>query len=224
VVKHMTDMPLPEDDYFQTIENLFERLRGVDQVLVDPAVTTVRLVTNPEKVVLKETQRAFMYFYLHKMNIDAVIINRVLPTELADGYFKDWIKDQQQRLQQAHDFFNPIPIFSVNLFSGEAIGYDHLKRLADQIYGSKNPLERFYTEEPYNLNKVNGHYHLKLKLPFITKKDVELNKLFDELIIRIGSFKRHILLPKQVAAFDAANARVEGQHLNIIFKGESHGQ
>ena len=224
VVKRMTDMPLPEDDYFQTIENLFERLRGVDQVLVDPAVTTVRLVTNPEKVVLKETQRAFMYFYLHKMNIDAVIINRVLPTELADGYFKDWIKDQQQRLQQAHDFFNPIPIFSVNLFSGEAIGYDHLKRLADQIYGSKNPLERFYTEEPYNLNKVNGHYHLKLKLPFITKKDVELNKLFDELIIRIGSFKRHILLPKQVAAFDAANARVEGQHLNIIFKGESHGQ
>ena len=94
VVKRMTDMPLPDDDYFQSIENLFERLRGVDEILVDPAVTTVRLVTNPEKVVLKETQRAFMYFYLHKMNIDAVIINRVLPSELKDGYFKDWITGQ----------------------------------------------------------------------------------------------------------------------------------
>ena len=222
VVKRVTDMQLPEDDYFQSIEHLFERLRGVDKILVDPKVTTVRLVTNPEKVVLKETQRAFMYFYLHKMNIDAVVVNRVLPTELADGYFKDWIKDQQQRLQQAHDYFNPIPIFAVNLFNGEALGYDHLKQLGNQIYGQKNPLERFYTEEPYNLAKVNGHYHLKLKLPFISKADVELNKLYDELIVRIGSFKRHILLPKQVAAYETVNAKLDGDHLNVIFEGESH--
>jgi hypothetical protein len=148
VVKHMTDMPLPEDGYFQSIENLFERLRGVD----------------------------------------------------------------------------PIPIFPVNLFNGEASGYEHLKRLGDQIYGPQNPLERFYSEEPFNLNKINGHYHLKLKLPFVTKNDIELNKLFDELIVRIGSFKRHIMLPKQVAAFDAVNARVDGQHLNIIFEGGSHDQ
>ena len=224
VVKRVTDLPLPEDDYFQSIESLFERLRGVDQILVDPAITTVRLITNPEKVVLKETQRAFMYFYLHNMNIDAVIINRVLPAELEEGYFKDWIKGQQQRLEQAQDFFNPIPIFTVNLFNDEAIGYDYLKKLADQIYGSKNPLERFYTDEPYKLDKVNSHYRLKLKLPFITKKDVELNKMYDELIVRIGSFKRHILLPKQVAACEAIKAKLEGQHLNIIFKGEKHDQ
>jgi arsenite-transporting ATPase len=90
--------------------------------------------------------------------------------------------------------------------------------LADQIYGSKNPLKRFYTDEPYQLDKANGHYRLKLKLPFITKKDVELNKMYDELIVRIGSFKRHILLPKQVAAREAVNAKLEGQHLNITFK------
>ncbi len=218
VVKRVTDLSLPEDDYFQSIENLFERLRGVDQILVDPAVTTVRLITNPEKVVLKETQRAFMYFYLHKMNIDAVIINRVLPAELEDDYFKDWIKGQQRRLEQTRDYFNPIPIFTVNLFNDEAIGYDYLKRLADLIYGRKNPLERFYTDEPYKLDKVNSHYRLKLKLPFITKKDVELNKMYDELIVRIGSYKRHILLPKQVAAREAVKAKLEGQHLNITFK------
>jgi arsenite-transporting ATPase len=92
--------------------------------------------------------------------------------------------------------------------------------LADQVYGSKNPLERFYTDEPYQLDKANGRYRLKLKLPFITKKDVELNKIYDELIIRIGSFKRHILLPKQVAAHEALKAKLEGQHLNITFEEE----
>ena len=78
------------------------------------------------------------------------------------------------------------------------------------------------TEEPYNLTKVNGHYHLKLKLPFISKTDVELNKLYDELIVRIGSFKRHILLPKQVAAYETVNAKLDRDHLNVIFEGESH--
>ena len=224
VAKRMVDVPLPDDNYFQAIENLFDRLQGVDQVLMDPEVTTVRLVTNPEKVVLKETQRAFMYFSLYKMSIDAVIMNRILPEGIHDAYFKGWIEGQQQRMQQAEDFFKPIPIFPVNLFRGEAIGYENLKLLADQIYGRKNPTTRFFKEKPYNLSKANGHYHLKMKLPFITKKDVELNKFSDELVIRIGGYKRHILLPRQVASYDSIKAKLDDQFLSIIFEGEQNAK
>jgi arsenite-transporting ATPase len=222
VARRVVDFPLPDDDYFNAIEVLFNRLKGVDQILMDPEITTVRLVSNPEKVVLKETQRAFMYFCLYKMNIDAVIMNRILPEKITDDYFKDWMKGQKHHLEQAHEFFNPIPIFAVNLFDGEVLGYDNLKRLADQIYGKHNPLERFYKEEPYRIDKVNGHYHLTLKLPFISKKDVELNKSFDELIVRIGSQKRHILLPRHVAAYNVINAKLDNHYLNIIFEGEDH--
>jgi arsenite-transporting ATPase len=224
IAKRIVDVPLPDDDYFQAIENLFERLKGVDQVLMDPKVTTVRLVTNPEKVVLKETQRAFMYFSLYKMSIDAVIMNRILPEGISDAYFKGWIEGQRQSLEQAKDFFKPIPIFPVHLFSGEAIGYDNLKRLADQIYGQKNPVTRFFKERPYNLSKKNGRYHLSLKLPFVTKDDVELNKFSDELIIRIGGYKRHILLPRQVASYDSVKAKLDDQYLNIVFEGEQNGK
>jgi len=224
IAKRIVDVPLPDDDYFQAIENLFERLKGVDQVLMDPEVTTVRLVTNPEKVVLKETQRAFMYFSLYKMSIDAVIMNRILPEGIKDAYFKGWIEGQKQRLAQAEDFFKPIPIFPVNLFRGEAIGYKNLKRLADQIYGQKDPVKRFFKEKAYNLDKKNGRYHLTLKLPFITKDDVELNKYSDELIIRIGAYKRHILLPRQVASYDSIKAKLDGQFLNITFEGEKNGK
>ena len=222
VARRIVDVPLPDDDYFQAIEDLFNRLKGVDRILMDPAVTTVRLVTNPEKVVLKETQRAFMYFSLYKMSIDAVIMNRILPDGIHDAYFKDWIQGQHERLKQAEDFFKPIPIFQVNQFSGEAIGYDNLKRLADQIYGKKNPVQRFFKEKPYSLEKVNGHYHLKLKLPFVSKKDVELNRFSDELIIRIGGYKRHILLPRQMASYGTVKAKMEDSHLNVVFEGEQN--
>ena len=224
VAKRVTDIPLPGDDYFQAIQDLFERLKGVDQVLVDPEITSVRLVTNPEKVVLKETQRAFMYFCLYKMNIDAIVMNRILPDTVTDSYFSDWLKGQQRNFAEAAEFFNPVPIFPVNLFSGEIVGFDDLQELAGQIYADRNPLERFYTEEPYQLIKENNNYHLKLKLPFISKKDVELSKLYEELVIRIGGFKRHILLPRQVASLNSVTAKMEGEYLNVVFEGEEYAR
>jgi arsenite-transporting ATPase len=222
IAKRVVDIPLPDDDYFQAIEDLFVKLRGVDQILVDPEVTTVRLVTNPEKVVLKETQRAFMYFCLYKMSIDAIVMNRMLPDNIKDDYFKGWIQGQQYHLGEAKEFFSPVPIFPVDLFTGEVIGYNDLKQLADQIYKDANPLERFLKDEPYRLVKQNKDYKLILKLPFISKKDVVLNKLHEELIIRIGGFKRHIMLPRQVASLNAVKAKLEGEYLNVTFKGDEN--
>jgi arsenite/tail-anchored protein-transporting ATPase len=218
IAKRLYDVPLPGEDYFDAIESLFQRLQGVDEILVDPKTTTVRLVTNPEKIVLKETQRAFMYFSLYKMSIDAIIMNRILPESIHDGYFEDWRERQGEYIRQAEAYFSPIPLFPVNLFRGEILGKESLALLADQIYGDRDPLERFFDGQPYSLVKVNGRYQLKIKLPFIEKKDVDLNKVSDELIIRIGGFKRHILLPRQVASSTSVSAKLDGADLSIAFE------
>ena len=218
LAKRLYDVPLPGEDYFDAIEFLFESLRGVDEILVDPEITTVRLITNPEKIVLKETQRAFMYFSLYKMSIDAIIMNRVLPDSIRETYFKDWRKSQKDYIKKAETYFSPIPLFPVNLFRGEVLGFDSLKALADQIYRDKNPLERFFDGEPYSFVKVNGKYQLRVKLPFIGKGDVDLNKISDELIIRVGSFKRHIMLPRQVAASNSVKAKLDGEYLSVHFE------
>ncbi len=218
LAKRLYDVPLPGEDYFDAIEFLFERLRGVDEILVDPEITTVRLITNPEKIVLKETQRALMYFSLYKMSIDAIIMNRILPDSVNEKYFKDWRKSQKDYIKKAETYFSPIPLFPVNLFRGEVLGFDSLKALADQIYRDRNPLERFYDGEPYSFVKVNGKYQLRVKLPFIGKGDVELNKISDELIIRVGSFKRHVMLPRQVAASNSVKAKLEGEYLSVHFE------
>ncbi|MGE5838974.1 MAG: ArsA family ATPase [Deltaproteobacteria bacterium] len=223
VAKRIYNVPIPGDEYFNAIEYLFERLSGVDQIMTDPEVTSVRLVANPEKIVIKETQRAFMYFSLYRMNIDAIVMNRVLPPKIKDSYFQAWRESQKQYLEIAKDYFNPIPIFPVNLFRNEVLGHDRLKTLADQIYGQRNPLEIFFIGQPYDLSKKEGVYCLKLKLPFAGKDAVELNKVSDELIVRVGSFKKHILLPRHVAASKSVKARMEDEVLNICFEGEDHG-
>jgi len=221
VAKMVYDVPLPNDDYFQAIDSLFKRLRGVEQILVDPEITSVRLVTNPEKIVIKETQRAFMYFSLYKMNIDGIIMNRILPGDIKDSYFDDWRKSQERYLKKAEEYFSPIPIFPVNLFKGEVLGYESLKSLADQIYQGKDPTERFYDGMPYDLIKEDGSYLLKINLPFVEKTNVELTRSSDELVVRVGSHKRHILLPRQVAASELVKARIEHDNLNIYFQGDT---
>jgi len=127
-------------------------------------------------------------------------------------------------MEMAEQYFSPIPIFPVNLFRSEVLGYDSLKILAAQVYGRKDPLRRFFRGEPYNLSKENGEYRLTMKLPFLMKEEVELNRISDELIVRVGSFKRHVLLPSQMAASRSVNASMEGEFLHINFKGEDHGQ
>jgi arsenite/tail-anchored protein-transporting ATPase len=217
VAKRFMDVPLPGEDYFDAIERLFEKLRGVDALLTDPEKTTVRLVTNPEKIVLRETQRAFMYFSLYKMNIDAVIMNRVLPDALSDPYFQNWQKSQKKYVQEAECYFDPVPLFPVNLFTGEILGFDNLNALGDQIYGTRNPLDRFFKGKPYEFTKCDGKYRLKMKLPFVEKRDVALHKVADELIVRIGGFKRSVMLPRQVAALDSLKATLDEQYLLIDF-------
>ncbi|MBL0699605.1 MAG: ArsA family ATPase, partial [Desulfosarcina sp.] len=103
------------------------------------------------------------------------------------------------------------------------LGYNDLKTLADQIYGNKNPLDRFFEGKPYNLTKQNGEYRLMMNLPFLEKKDIEISKLSDELIVRVTGFKRHILLPRHVAAAQSVKATFEDRQLCIHFKGEDHG-
>ncbi|MDI6798354.1 MAG: TRC40/GET3/ArsA family transport-energizing ATPase, partial [Desulfatibacillaceae bacterium] len=217
IVQKMTDVPLPDDRYFESIKTLFERLKGVDEVLTDPAVTTVRLVTNPEKIVLKETQRAFMYFTLYRMHIDAVVINRVLPDKVKDKYFASWQKSQKKYIALAERYFSPLPLFLVDLFPGEVLGAESLDTLGKAIYKGQNPLAVLHSQRAYELKKEDGQYRLSMRLAFADKPDIAVSRNSTELIVRLGSFRRHILLPSHVAASKNARAKFAGDTLTVYF-------
>ena len=222
ITKKLYAVPLPEDEYFATIQRLFDRLEGIDRTLSDPNITTVRLITNPEKIILKETQRAYMYFSLYKMCVDAVIINRILPEAVADGYFARWKETQGRYIEKTERLFSPIPILKVPMLSDQVVGIAGLSKLAKEIYGSLNPEQVLYADTPYTFRKVEDDYFLDIKIPFLTKKEVELSKRDEELIVRIGGFKRHVLLPRNIAARQPSGAKVERDKVVIKFGG-NHG-
>jgi len=140
---------------------------------------------------------------------------------LAEGSFiKGWKERQSFYIERAKEYFDPIPVIPVNMFGSEVLGYDSLKRMADKIYGDRDPTIHFFKGEPYRWIKEDEEYKLIIKLPFAMKKDIELSRISDELIVKVGNVKRHFLLPRQVTGIESVSAKMKDQELHIIFKGD----
>jgi arsenite-transporting ATPase len=217
VARKLTDIPMPEDDYFIAVKDLFDKLEGVDKVLLDREITSVRLVANAEKMVIRETQRAFMYFCLYGLVVDGIIVNRLFPEDLDDDYFREWLSTQQKSVEQIHRIFDPIPVRTVNILRDEVVGADRLDEMGAMIYRDVDPSAIMHEDSPYRVVEENGTYTLQMKLPFVTKEYVDLFKERGDLVVRIGSFKRHVMLPRVLLRREPAAATLEDNLLSITF-------
>jgi arsenite-transporting ATPase len=219
IANRVSPVELPPDNYFANIQDLFGKLDGIGELLEDPQITSVRLVTNPERMVLRETQRAFVYFSLHGLAVDGVIVNRVLPREVTDAYFQEWQTSQARILEEIDVYFAPVPVKRVPLFTHEVLGRERLEELARALYEDReDPAAVTRTEAPYTFAKRDGHYEVRLQLPFAAKGEIGLFKKGDELVVEIGTLRRHIGLPTSMAALSPSRAKLENRILTVEMK------
>jgi len=219
IANRVSPVELPTDSYFANIQELFAKLDGIGELLEDPKTTSVRLVTNPERMVLRETQRAYVYFSLHGLTVDEVIVNRVLPEEVKDDWFREWRASQSKVLDEIEAYFAPVAVRRVPLFTHEVLGRERLEELAAALYGEKtDPAAVSRTEAPFGFSKSNGRYEVRLQLPFAAKGEVGLFKKGDELVVEIGTLRRHIGLPTSMASLVPSRARLENRVLTVEMK------
>jgi arsenite-transporting ATPase len=219
IANRVAPFELPADSYFVNIRDLFEKLEGVEEIIEDPYTTSVRLVTNPEKMVLRETQRAFVYFSLHGLTVDSVIVNRVLPPEVRDSWFSEWHTSQDKMLQEIEEYFAPVSIKRVPLFAHEVLGKPRLEDLARVLYAEgEDPAAVIRTEKPYTFGKRDGIYEVQMLLPFAAKSEIGVFKKGDELVVEIGSFRRRIGLPRSMSVLLPVRAKLEDRVLTVEMK------
>jgi arsenite/tail-anchored protein-transporting ATPase len=217
VLQPLMDIPLPKDEIFASLKDLLMDLGGMRKVLTDPAITTVRIVLNLEKMVVKEAKRAFSYLSLFGYVTDGVIVNRLLPPELHDELFKKWQVIHKRYQIEVEQSFEGIPIFNVPLFDSEVVGEEMLKRMAAATYGDRDPADRFVTVSPQRIEKNGNDYVLSLKLPFVDRSAVDLSRHNGELYVTIGNYRREISLPRVLAQRDTAGAAIQDGELRVRF-------
>jgi arsenite/tail-anchored protein-transporting ATPase len=204
------DFPLPTEQVYDSVERLFAQLDKLHAMLIDPKLTSLRLVLNPEKMVVSEAQRTSTYFHLFGYPMDLVVANRMLPEAVTDPYFAEWKDTQARYLRRVEEGFSPVPIKQVPLFDHEVVGLESLRELGSALYGTDDPTSIYFEGKPQVLEAVpGGGYRLTIPLPFATRGDVTLRQTGDELFVHVGAHRRHIILPRALIGLEARRAKLD---------------
>ena len=194
VVRNVAGVPL--DHGYEELENLFAKLEKVQKIFVNPDITSIRLVANPERMVIQEAKRAYTYLQLYGYNVDALVVNRVLPEEAGTGIFEKYVKSQKKYLKEIDESFSPLPIMQVSHLGEEVFGLELLEKIGETVYGEKDPTEIFYNEKPLKVKELDKGYLIQIRLPFLSSEDFTLKKFGDELIINVGNRRKSVFLPR----------------------------
>ncbi|MCY7277110.1 MAG: TRC40/GET3/ArsA family transport-energizing ATPase [Phormidesmis sp. CAN_BIN44] len=218
IFRPIAGFSLPNKEVMDAPFEFYEQIEALQKVLIDNTQTSVRLVTNPEKMVIKESLRAHAYLSLYNISTDLIIANRIIPESVTDPFFKRWKENQAQYRQEIHDNFAPLPVKEVPLYSEEMCGLEALDRLKETLYpDNEDPAQVYYKETTLRVVQDQGQYSLEIYLPGIEKSQVELSKTGDELNVRIGNHRRNLVLPQALAALNPAGAKMEDDYLKIRF-------
>jgi len=217
VAEKVAPFPLPSEDVHDSVEQLYGKVSKMKSILTNPKESSVRIIINPEKMVIKESQRAYTYLSLFGFFVDLIVVNRIFPEKITDSYFGKWHGIQKKYFQDIDESFAPIPILKSYLYDKEVVGLSLLSRMAKDIFDDEDPTKVFYEDRPMEIHETDGSYQLTLRLPFVTKQDINMWTRGDELIIELPNFKRNILLPRTLANLQLKGAKFNNEKLTVYF-------
>jgi arsenite-transporting ATPase len=218
ILSRLTDLPIPHDDVFTAAQTVFESIESVKELMSDPEVTSARLVVNPEKMVIDEARRTYSYLGLFGYGVDGVVVNRVLPQEVADPYFERWRAIQKGHLDAVEDAFAGVPRLHLRLFDDEMVGVDRLRFMSTELYGGRDPILDFKATHPFRIVDADGGgLSMEMDIPFVDKSDLDVYRTGHELYIQVGPYRRSFILPDALRRREVTRARLDHGTLTVSF-------
>jgi len=220
VLARVSHLPVAGDEVFAATQRFYDRLDGVRELLTDPERTSVRLVVNPERVVIAEARRTHTYLSLFGYRVDAVVANRLLPEEVVDPWFKAWKEAHAEHLASIEAGFAPVPVLRSALAPEEPVGLDRLRAFADALYGDTAPERRLHDGEAFTVVADGPALVLRLPLPGADHDDLDLAQRDGDLLVRVGPYRRAMVLPDSLRRRVVSGASLRDGVLAVRFDKE----
>lgn len=218
VSKAAFQVEMPNKNAMNEIERMFLKLVELQELLKDRAVTSVRIVTTPEKMVVEETKRNYMYLNLYNFNVDGIYINRILPKDLDNEFFAQWISIQKEYVACIKESFAALPVYEIPWYDEELRGERAIRRIVEDVLADRDVFAvKIITDREYFEQTKEG-YQLNVFLPYAEKGNIDLYQAAADLVIRTGNFKRSIPLPNTLRSYMVAGAKLEEEILRIQFE------
>jgi arsenite-transporting ATPase len=217
VLSRVSKLPVADDSVFAATQRFYDELDGVKELLTDPVRTSVRLVVNPERMVIAEARRTHTYLSLFGYGVDAVVANRLLPEEVVDPWFKAWKEAHAEHLATIEEGFAPVPVLRAELAPEELVGVERLRAFGETLYGDDDPSLRLHHSKPFELVSEGDDLVLRLALPGAVHDDLDLGCRDGELLVRVGAYRRTMVLPDSLKRREIADARLDDGVLTVRF-------
>ncbi len=217
IIQATVKVPMPSDETFDEIERLYDRIDQLHQLMMNKEAVSIRIVTTPEKIVVKEAKRSFSYLHLFDYNVDCIIINRIFSEASLCGYFEKWAQIQKDSIRDITDSFKGIPVFKLELLNCELRRLDILNTIAQQLYRKTDPQKVLFNEKIFSVEKDQDGYILAINMPFVDKKELKLSQKGDEITISIKNERRCLVLPAKLQPLEITGAKYEDGRLNLHF-------
>ncbi|MBR5897817.1 MAG: ArsA family ATPase, partial [Lachnospiraceae bacterium] len=214
-VEGLTKIPMPGESVFDDVEYLMDKMRRLQELMLDTSVVSLRVVTTPEKIVISEAKRNFTCLYLYHYNVDAVIVNHVYPAKAMEGYFNKWIKRQEEGLSEIRECFGEVPKIYVELQEQEVRTVENLKRIGEIMFKEIKPDDVLFTKEMYRVDSAGQT--LTIYLPFAEKEELELNQDGCEITVGVRNERRRFPVPAEFREMNVSGAKFEDGYLKICF-------
>ncbi|MBN1928221.1 MAG: TRC40/GET3/ArsA family transport-energizing ATPase [Chlorobiaceae bacterium] len=215
---------IPPEDAIESVDQVFDELEDIREILTDNVKSTVRLVMNAEKMSIKETMRALTYLNLYGFKVDMVLVNKLLDTQENSGYLEKWKGIQQKYLGEIEEGFSPLPVKKLKMYDQEIVGVKSLEVFARDMYGDTDPSDMMYDEPPIKFVRKGDLYEVQLKLMFANPVDIDVWVTGDELYVQIGNQRKIITLPISLTGLEPGDAVFRDKWLHIPFDLEKQGQ
>lgn len=217
VAKVFSGYELPSEDVMDSIASLVNDMSEMQSLLLNPAMTSVRIVLNPEKMVISEAKRSFTYLNLFGFHTDAIIVNRILPEEASEGFWAQWHQLHRRYEEEITENFSPLPILRVPLMTSEVCGLEMLDRVGELLFEENDPMQIMYEGRTEEIRKVDDGYQLFVDIPFVDKQAIDLTQKGEELTLHVGSYKRKVILPRALMGSTVEGAKFSDGKLSVRF-------
>ena len=211
-------LEMPDEIAMNDVEKLYVKLGSLQELLKNKDVCSIRIVTIPEKMVVEESKRSYMYLNLYNFNVDALYINKIIPQDIENSFFDKWKQLQNDYLDELNSVFGSIPTYKIKWYEVDINGIDGLDRIADDSLTDEHLFEVLKTTPNETFEKIENGYRLEIYIPFADKTDFDLLESGTDIIIKIGNFKRNIPIPNVIRKYSISSAKLEDEKLSIIFQ------
>jgi arsenite/tail-anchored protein-transporting ATPase len=215
--------PALSSDLMKTEADLLHKLEKLSELIFNPDVTSLRLVSNADSFSMENAKRTLVSANLYGINVDMIIINKIMPQVRSnDNFFANWADLQRVKVAEAKSNFYPLPVREVPLYNEELKGIEMLKQNSEVLFGDHDPSQVFYHEKVFEFKSDRSGLTLKVKVPFTKTEDFLVERISDRITIKvatnIGYIVNVIPLPAITLKMKLKAARLSDNELSISFE------